>query len=163
MALAHPLQRLAEALFKARLHLRFLEEVSLRRTIRSPRRVPHLELAPRNFRGGDNFKKGKCTKSRISISRLHTIAKAAVPSHSPTPITPRAPRPRMTVAVRVSDKLGTPSLAGARRRRRKGGHTRHLTLPDRMRRGWSVSLLRGEQHPHDLAAVLVMLENFLTD
>ena len=23
--------------------------------------------------------------------------------------------------------------------------------------------LRGEQHPHDLAAVLVMLENFLTD
>src|SRR5258706_4760212 len=24
-------------------------------------------------------------------------------------------------------------------------------------------ILRGEQHPHDLAAVLVMLENFLTD
>ena len=26
-----------------------------------------------------------------------------------------------------------------------------------------LQILRGEQHPHDLAAVLVMLENFLTD
>ena len=36
--------------------------------------------------------------------RSHAIAKVGVLTR-PTPITPRAPRPRMTVAVRVSDRL----------------------------------------------------------
>ena len=44
------------------------------------------------------------TKSQISNSRLHTMAKVGVFTR-PIPMTPRAPRPRMTVAVRVSDRL----------------------------------------------------------
>ena len=68
------------------------------------RRVPHLELAAGNFRGGDNFKIADWHEFRISNSRLHTMAKVGVFTR-PTPITLRAPCPRMTVAVRVSDRL----------------------------------------------------------
>src|SRR4051794_18466611 len=68
------------------------------------RRVPHLEFASRHLRCGDNFKIGEGTKSRISNSRLHTIANVGVFTR-PTPTTLRVPRHRMTVAVRVSDKL----------------------------------------------------------
>jgi hypothetical protein len=68
------------------------------------RRVPHLELTARHVGSGDNFKIGQRTKFRISNSRLHTIAKVGVFTR-PTPITLRVPWPRMTVAVRVSDRL----------------------------------------------------------
>ena len=44
------------------------------------------------------------TKSRISSSRRHAIASVGVLTR-PIPITPREPRPSVTVAVRVSDRL----------------------------------------------------------
>ena len=44
------------------------------------------------------------TNSRISISRRHAIASVGVFTR-PMPITSRAPRPSVTVAVRVSERL----------------------------------------------------------
>ena len=93
---------------------------------------------------------------------MHTIAKVGVFTR-PTPITPLRPSAqndgRGAGQRQVVDLVGLPA--------RDGGGVKACIfgigfcpaecVADGLR------ILRGEQHPHDLAAVIVMLENFLTD
>ena len=126
------------------------------------RRMAHLELAARNFRGGDNFKIGnrhEVPDFQLALAhnrqgrRLHP-ANADDPSRAPAKNDGRGAGERQVV-----DLVGLPA-------RDSGGVKPGIfgiwlcaaeCVADGLR------VLRGEQHPHHLAAVGVMLEDFLTD
>jgi hypothetical protein len=126
------------------------------------RRVPHLKLASSDFRGGDNFEVGdwhKVPDFQLALAhdgqgrRLHA-ANADDSSCALSQDDGRSAGKRQIV-----DLIGLPA--------RNGGGVKAaifciwLCPAECVADGLRV--LRGEQHPHYLAAVLVMLENFLTD
>jgi hypothetical protein len=68
------------------------------------RRMAHLEFAAGDFCRGDDFKIGNGHEVPDLELAPAEIAKVGVFTR-PTPITPRAPWPRITVAVRVRERL----------------------------------------------------------
>jgi hypothetical protein len=66
--------------------------------------VPHSQQPGFTWTVATTSKYASGTKFRISSSRLQTMAKVGVFT-LPTPMTVRAPRAKVTVAVRVSDRL----------------------------------------------------------
>ena len=126
------------------------------------RRVPHLELTARHVGGGDNFKisqRHEVPDFQLALAhdcqsrRLHP----ANPDHAPRPSAQNDGRG--SGQRQVVDLVGLPA--------RDGGGVKAGIFGVWLRPGECVAdrlrILRGEQHPHDLAAVLVMLEDFLTD
>ena len=126
------------------------------------RRMAHLELAACNFRGGDNFKVGdwhEVPNFQLALAydgqsrRLHS----ANADHSPRAL----PKNDGGGAGerQIVDLVGLPARNGCGVKPGIFGVWFCPTecVADGLR------ILRGEQHPHDLAAVPVVLENFLTD
>ena len=126
------------------------------------RRVPHLELTARDFRGGDNFEIGdrhEVPDFQLALAhdgqgrRLHP----ADPDHPPRALS--QDDGRGAGERQVVDLVGLPA--------RDGGGVEPGVFGVWLRPTECVAdglrVLRGEQHPHHLAAVLVMLENLLTD
>jgi hypothetical protein len=125
-------------------------------------RVPHLELTARNLRGGDNFKIGEwheVADFQLALAhdgqgrRLH----AANADDSPRALPKndgRGARERQVV-----DLVGLPACDGGRV---KPGIFSIWFCPTKCIAD-GLRVLRGEQDPHHLTAVLIMLENFLTD
>ncbi len=126
------------------------------------RRVPHLELTARYIRSGDNFKIR--LRHEIPDLELALAHDCQCWSFDPANSDNRPPTStkndgRRSCQRQVVDLIGLParngggiqkSIFGVRLRPAK-------CVPDRLR------VLSGKQHPHDLAPVLEVLENFLTD
>ena len=126
------------------------------------RRVPHLELSARNFRGGDNLK----------ISDGHEVPDFQLAlAHDG-----QRRRLHPTDADHAARTLPQNDGRGAGERQivdlvglaaRNGGGVKPGIFAIWFCPAECVAdgllVLRGEQHAHHLAAVIVMLENFLTD
>jgi hypothetical protein len=124
--------------------------------------VPHLELTARDVCGGDHFKIGlrhEIADFQLTLAndrqgrRLH----AANPDHSPGASAENDGRG--SGQRKVVDLVGLPARDGSGV---KGGVFSIWLGPsecvaDRL------GVLRGEQDPHHLAAILVVLEDLLTD
>ena len=126
------------------------------------RRVPHPELAARYRGGGNNLKIGQRHKvADFQLTLAHDCQGRRLdptnPDHAPGPSTQndcRGPGQRQVI-----DLVGLPSRdsSGVKSNVFRVGLRPGECFADRLR------ILRGEQHPHDLAAVLVMLKDFLAD
>jgi len=124
--------------------------------------VAHLEFSARDFRGGDDFKIGdrdEVPDLQLAPAddgqrrRLHTT------NADNTPSATSQDHGRGTSEGQIVDLIGLtasdsgivkPGILGVRFGPREG-------VADGLR------ILRGEQHSHHLAAVVVMFENFLAD
>src|SRR5665213_865024 len=125
-------------------------------------RVPHLELAALNFRGGDNFKIGEwheVADFQLALAhngqsrRLH----ATNADHSSCALS--QDDGRGASERQVVDLVGLPARDGGGV---KPGIFRIWFCPTECVAD-GLLVLRGEQHPHHLTAVLIMLKNFLPD
>ena len=126
------------------------------------RRVAHLELAARNFRGSDNFKIGdwhEVPDFQLTLAhdgqgrRLH-----ATNADHPARTLPKNDG-RGAGERQIVDLVGLAARNGGGV---KPGIFGIWFCPTECVAD-GLLVLRGEQHPHHLAAVFVMLENFLTD
>jgi hypothetical protein len=124
--------------------------------------VPHLELTSGYGRAGDNFK----IRLRHEIPDFELAPADDRQSWSLDPAnSDHAPRTSTKNDGRRSRQRQVVDLVGLSAR--DGGGVKPSVfgvwlrppecVADRLR------ILRGKEHPHDLAAVVVMLENFLTD
>src|ERR1700676_2138551 len=126
------------------------------------RRVPHLELASRNLRGGDNFKIGEGHEiANFQLTLAHNGQRrrlyAANTDHSPRALS--QDDGRRAGKGQIVDLVGLPaSDRGCVKAGAFGVWLRPAEcVADCLR------VLRGEKHQHDFAAILVMLENLLAD
>ena len=126
------------------------------------RRVPHLEVSTGDFGSGDNLEIGKgnkiadfqlATANDRQGRRLH----ASNTNHSPRTLS--QDDGRGAGQRQIVDLVGLPA--------RHGGGVEQCVIGVRLcrfeRRADRLRILRGEQHAHDFAAVVVVLENFLAD
>ena len=126
------------------------------------RRMPHLKLASGNFRGGDNFKIGDWHEApdfQLALAhdgqgrRLHA-ANADDPAR---PLT--QDHGRSAGKGQIVDLVGLPARNSGGVKARIFGVW--LCSTECVANG--LGILRSEHHPHDLAAVAVMLKNLLTN
>ena len=124
--------------------------------------MPHLELTARHIGSGDNFKIGQrheVPDFQLAFAyncqgrRLHPTN----PDHSPRPSAQNDGRG--SGQRQVVDLVGLPARHGGGV---KAGIFSVWLGPDECLAN-RLRILCGEQHPHHLASIFVMLEDFLTD
>jgi hypothetical protein len=127
-----------------------------------PRRVPHLELASRNLRGRHNLKIGERHEvANFQLAPAHNSQSRRL--HAADADDP--PRALVQDDGRGAGEGQIVDLVGLSARNSGGVKVGIFGIWLCPTEGVADGLrvLRGEQHPHDLATVLIMLENFLTD
>ena len=126
------------------------------------RGVPHLELTTSYVRGGDNLKirlRHKVPDFELALADDRQGWRLNPANAYDAPRTLTKNDGRGSGQRQVVDLVGLSA--------RDGGGVKRSVFGVWLRPAESVAdrlrILRGEQHPHDLAAVIVMLENLLTD
>ena len=126
------------------------------------RGVPHLELTGGHVRGGDDFK----IRLRLEVTDFELAPADNRQSRGLDPTNTDNAPPALTKNDRRGSRQRKVVDLVSLSARDGGGVDRSIfgvwlrsaeCVADRL------SILRGKQHPHDLAAVIVMLKNFLTD